>query len=727
MATLRIAVVTALACGMLASASVPVSRAGETSEATFGSQWWTQSRTDAKYQEFRELPHGGFLESFVMRQWSGRNQFALQGVNGLRRDQNTKLTLSNGVRYRLDLGYQEIPHLFSQDARWGWLQASPGVFILPDSLQSRNQTIPGTYTQRMLDYLKTAPEIGLGFNTRVSNARVQVRPAKGWQFDVRGSMRQRDGLKPYATSFGFSTALENPEPLDQRMLDVDMIADYRRAAFTMQVNGGLSSFENDISVLRVDNPKRITPVNGGDGTAQSAMDLYPDNRVVRGSVALGYELPRQSSLMGMVSLASGKQDDPFLPFTTNTALPQSNPDSLPGKNLDGKTTQITGDIRLRSRPLDKLDGTLRFHYSDYKNDSKEMNFIGQTPYEATWQRFIEHKNHLFKFTNWQLGADADYEVVNNFTLGALAEYRIRERSPREVEKDAETVFGGRARVRAPHDVMLWGNYTRGDRKMDEFLSEDYIGPKLRPSTGVYDSLALIEQPGLRRFDVADRVQDLANLSISMPVGERLDLEASYSFTKNDYKSETSADTMLGLDEEKVHGVAASATVHVNEQLDLLGSYGFGLTTTHQRSRSSAASNSYLPDSSWSAELEDKETYATAGFEWAPPKRKVTLSGRYEIARTLSSFDLDNGLHNAADLPGVLYRRQDVSVEAGWHWLERTTLVTRYDWEQFDMLDWAVNNVPVIFPITGTANAVFLGDSSRSYTAHRIALVLRHRF
>ena len=50
-----------------------------------------------------------------------------------------------------------------------------------------------------------------------------------------------------------------------------------------------------------------------------------------------------------------------------------------------------------------------------------------------------------------------------------------------------------------------------------------------------------------------------------------------------------------------------------------------------------------------------------------------------------------------------------------------------DNRELDMLDWAANGIRLLFPVTGTANAVFLGDSSRSYTANRVALAVRHRF
>ena len=52
---------------------------------------------------------------------------------------------------------------------------------------------------------------------------------------------------------------------------------------------------------------------------------------------------------------------------------------------------------------------------------------------------------------------------------------------------------------------------------------------------------------------------------------------------------------------------------------------------------------------------------------------------------------------------------------------------RYGWEEYDTDDWAVTNVPLLFPLTGAASAVFLGNSAQNYRAHRVALLLRHTF
>jgi hypothetical protein len=264
--------------------------------------------------------------------------------------------------------------------------------------------------------------------------------------------------------------------------------------------------------------------------------------------------------------------------------------------------------------------------------------------------------------------------------------------------------------------------------MDEFLAEDYIGVKARPSTGVYDSLGQVEHPNLRRYDVADRRQDLGSLGISMPVGDRIDLDAGWSLTRNDYTDEAAADSMLGLDKEEVNYVTAGATLHVSAQLDLRGEYGQGRTNTKQRSREASSSSvSMNPLTTWTADIEDKESYTSLGFTYVPAKSRWTFSGDYEMSRTMTSYDLANGANTAADVPNVLYRRQESTVEASWRWLAHTSVVGRWGWQQFDMLDWSVNDVPLVFPVTGSATAIFLGDSSHSYNANRVALVVKHRF
>lgn len=731
MATLGRLMIAALAGGLVVSAMSPEVRAAE-NEFTIGGQWFDQTLPEAKFQEFREVPRGGFLQSFMVSEWSGRNSVALWGVNGIRSDQASKLTWANGARWRVDLGYAQIPHTFSQIARWGWHESAPGVFTLPDTLQARNQSFANSYTGRMADFLKTAPGIGLGFDTKNSTARLRGRPARGWQVELRGTHRKRTGIKPYAMSFGFNTALENPEPIDQRMMDADLIADYRKDRVSVQANLGLSTFQNRVDELRVDNPKRLTDVVGGDGAAVGVLDLYPDNRVMRGSLALGYALPKRTAFNATLSVAQTKQNDAFLPFYNNSALdasfdttlPRDSIPVLPAQSLDGKARQLHGDVRLTTQPVEGLDGTVHFRYSDYDNQTLELNFRGQAPYEASWQEFTEHKSHALSNTRWQTGLDLGYAFTPQIRVGAIAEYRVRERTHREVEKDTETLLGGRLRLRPVEGLSVAGLYTRGDRQVDAFHVDDYIGLKVGSTPGLYNTPGFVEHPGLRRFDVADRVQDRATADLGYAFGERLDLSATYAFTRNDFKH----DTTLGLQEDRMHSVASAATVHVNDRLDLTGGYGLGKGRTFQRSRTSAGSVMvFTSDSNWTAKIDEEEVFVFAGVEWAPHAR-VSLGADYEFSRNVTDYDL-TGTRTvpAVDLPSTIFRNHRTMLDARWRWLENTSVIGRWAWEDYDVNDFASNAVPLIFPVTGTANAIFLGDSSQGYRAHRLALLVKHSF
>ena len=719
------AVTLTLAVVMIVTASHSSAWAAE-GDVLFGGQWWTQTAREAKYQEFRQVPLGGLLEQYRLQEWGGRTGFALWGANGLYNDQASRLTVSNGVRWRADLGYTQIPHTFSHVARWGWGQGPPGVFAVPDALQAANQTTPANFGANMSDFLKSAPIVGLDFNSHLSTARLRARPMRGWQFEARGGLRNRSGFKPYGITFGSpgTGPIENPEPIDQRTVDADLIANYQRNGLRMRASGGVSIFDNAITTLLVDNPRRNTDVSGGNGARTGALDLYPDNQQVRGSVAVTTVLPRRTALAATLGVAQTTQDDPFLGFTTNTAIvtgPVSINDSLPAKNADAKAIQLNGDVRLSTNLMEDLKGVVRFNYSDYDNQTPEVNFLGRVPYEASLQRYLELHNKAYANTQWHTGVDLDYRVTPAVKVGATYEYRDRERNHREVEKDNENVFKGRARVRPQDALEITAEYRHGDRQLDHFLIEDYIG--LTQTGNLFDTPDTLEQPTLRRFDVANRVQDRADAGVNYIFSERFEAGATYTYLKNDYK-----DSPMGLTDETEHNVAVDGTFHAHERLDLTGAYGYGFGETNQASRQSGTSQpSNNPADDWDANLKDTDVYVAAGFLWSAVPEKLSLSADYEFSRHIQEFDLSNATNTAVDVPQTLYRWHDVTVNASYRWLQNITLIGRYGWEQYDIVDFATNNVPLVFPATGTSSAIYLGDSAQSYRAHRLALLARWTF
>src|SRR5262245_49957652 len=351
--------------------------------AIVGTEWWSQSANEAKFQEFREVPQGAFAEGFLLREWNGPRGFLLSGTNAIREDQRYDVMAARGSRLRFDLGYQQIPHLFSQVARLGYEQTGPGTFLLPDSLQARNQAIPATYNQRMTDFLNSsASDARLDFRTDILSGRLRARPQQGWQFVPRASRRSRDGRKALGATFGFNNAIEMVEPIRQNMTDVDGTANWSKKGLAVRAGIGVSSFDNNVDALIWDNPRQFTDTP--TASRQGRLDLYPGNWALRGRAGMAWQIQPKTSLDAELRVSRRSQDEAFLPYTINSALPQSNPDSLPARSLNGEAVDWMEDVRLHSRVISKVTGTVRFNQHHYDNNTPQYLFTGRSVTDQSW-------------------------------------------------------------------------------------------------------------------------------------------------------------------------------------------------------------------------------------------------------------------------------------------------------------------------------------------------------
>jgi hypothetical protein len=356
---------------------------------------------------------------------------------------------------------------------------------------------------------------------------------------------------------------------------------------------------------------------------------------------------------------------------------------------------LTQDYRLIGRPMGNLQGTLRFNQYHYDNQTDEHTFGGYVAYDASWHAGAVTA-HPFGNDRMTYGLDLDYDIGSRVRFGATAERIQREHTHREVEKDAENAFAGRFRLRPIESVTVKASWRHGERELDEFNDEDY-----RDATG-----AFVEQPGLRRFDVADRRQDDARGGIAFMLGERVEISADYGFLRNDYH-----DSPLGLQEEEQQLLETEGTIHWNDRTDLSGGYGFGRTDSDLKSRQSASAVlSSSPADDWRAQLEDDSWFVFGGAEWWAIADRLAFSTRYEFGRAEGEYDLSNGTGTAQDVPKTFYRRHDLGFETRYRLLANLDVAGRDNFEQYDVTDFAAENIPLLAPLTGAVNAIYLGDS-----------------
>src|SRR5678816_1426093 len=119
-------------------------------------------------------------------------------------------------------------------------------------------------------------------------------------------------------------------------------------------------------------------------------------------------------------------------------------------------------------------------------------FTGRSVTDQNWAAGnFENRPFGNQQTVW--GVDVDWDAVKHVRFGAFSEMRLREHTFREAESDEEPRFGASVTAQ-PTDILSFRSfYEYGHRYITDFEIADY------QENGVF-----IEQPGLRRFDVANR-------------------------------------------------------------------------------------------------------------------------------------------------------------------------------------------------------------------------------
>ena len=706
-----------LACG----SAPPLARAD--GAATFGTQWWTQSAPEAKFQEFRQVPQGAFLESFLVRGGDDRWKTTFWGSNALRNDQQLGLALSRGVRWQLDAHWQEIPHNISQVARLGYTQISPGVFVLPDSLRAQNQANPGGYRNRITDYLNSAAgTTPLGFRTDVGSARVRMRASQDWKFDVTAERRDRSGDKPYGATFGFSNAVEMVEPINQQMWRGDATASYQRGRLGMRFSGGYSEFDNRVGALSWDNPTALTDTNGNP--AHGLLDLYPNNKVLRGSAGFVARLPRATTLTASVGASRITQNDPWLPFTDNTAIPQASLALLytsPERSTDARAIRLNVDSRLAGRLASKLHGALRYNQSHYDNQTPVHAFRGFVPYDNAIDPASAVADSLIRTQPFgtdqkTIGADLDYALTDHVQLEGTAEHRVHDNTLREIETDKEEFFRLRGSAEATDDVHFDASVFQGIRVMDAFDSLAYY------KADNADSVAT-ELAGLRRYDVANRHQRGASAGVDVSLSDRLDLGGSVTHLRNRYP-----ESVYGLRADETNEILGQATYRASRKVDLVGGYGVNHTSTDQESNETNTAGPPTPDAAtdWRARIHDRNDFAYANVGLTASERLHFALG-YTFSRDQANYDLANGTNTAQDLPDTYYRLQVGTFEARYKLKGGTEIGARYRYEDYAVVDFASQDIPLVGPPSGAVTALYLGDNSLPYHANVVSVVATRRF
>jgi MtrB/PioB family decaheme-associated outer membrane protein len=495
-------------------------------EVEAGGQVEGSTSDSSRFEEYRHVPQNAVLPGATLRLDNERfNYFAdLYAEDITQEDQRYYLRFGRAGRYDIEIGWDQIPHRFSNAGRTIEAQRDSGDFRIPDAIQRALQADPSG----LAGVLAAARSVGLRLREDTGLFRFRYTPTPEWEIHTRYAVERQRGRRPISTASSFAVGadvVELPEPIEYLTHSVDVGVSYGRRDWRLEVGYLGSLFENDIRRLVWDNPLRETNTVGGFSRGRLA--LPPDNQahglLARGALAL----PLRTRLSGEFSRSWLLQDDAFLPLTSNRAL--AGLPRLPGRSLGGRLDTTLVRLSLTARALAPVTVTARYRFYDLDNRSRGLFFRDYVQAD-TDQAGVARRNLPYAYTRQSAGAELRWRPWQKVATRLRYDWEQWRRDRREVTASNEHRLGPALDLTPWSWLLLRASYEHAIRS----ASSGYDARAPEASLPAGDPVANPRLTLLRKFDEAHRQRDAVDLLAQVSPRETLSLTGALAIGADDF-------------------------------------------------------------------------------------------------------------------------------------------------------------------------------------------------
>ncbi|PYT93734.1 MAG: hypothetical protein DMG36_08015 [Acidobacteria bacterium] len=506
----------------------------------------------SKFNEYRDVRNGFYVRRFDAK-WehvlnSKNNYVSLKSQRTLYRDQSYLATFGEYGKFKLQFRYDEIPHIYSDTARTLFTETAPGVWGFPAAIRSALQASTPSNLPSLL--AGTGANAGQGIVTdfdfitpsiirKAGTALFSYNPTAKWNLNLLFWRESERGTRPLGLIMNPSPSasatagygVELPEPINYFNNRLQFGTEYGNRSRAIQIAYIGSFLQNNTGVLTWDNPFRLTNETVGNPLT-GRMDLYPDNKAQYLSFAGATNVTKYMRLMGSVSPGWLRQNDAFLPYTTNTANVTcgdgtqacTSLSSLPAASLGGSKQTLAMNFTLVTTAWKSVEAKAAYRHYDYTNNTPVHTF---TPVEgdAGGPVLTPTDNTPFSFNrkNLELTGNWFFAKRSSFKLGYEAEWM--DRSQRDASHSLENSIVSALDYSPTKNWLLRLSYRHSDRKPDLYL--DDVSEEI--SGGIP-----VDSPFARRFDEAARLRDRADGLIQYNATDKLTVSAFGGTLQDNY-------------------------------------------------------------------------------------------------------------------------------------------------------------------------------------------------
>jgi len=481
---------------------------------------FTPSLKTSKYEEYRDLRDGFFVRRFRFNRddlMGSKYYVDLQSDKAIYRDQSYLATFGAWNRFKLQLRYDEIPHTYSNTARTLYTQTGNGILTIPLLTRSTLQNLAATAATTLPSTIQTQLVPSMNFVTpsierRAGTLMFAYDFTPNSDMMVSFSREHETGTRPIGLIFNSSPSAaltggygaEVPEPINYFTNVVKVMTEHAQENWGVQVGYTGSFFHNNTNTLTFDNPFRTTdcvaPTNctaATQGAATGQVDLYPDNKAHYLNFAGSFALPLRLRLLASITAGWLRQDDPFVPYTTNSIL-EAQTAALPASSLHGEKQTLAMNYKLIERLGKKFEIKAAYRQYDYNNNTPILDL---TPIQGD----ISAPNLANPEENTNFGYNRkNVEVTGNWYFGKKSsmkigyEGEIMDRSHRDVEHSTENGLVAAVDATLRKDLSFRVSYRHSSRDPEQYIDDEALA---------FGGGITNDQIFSRRFDEAMRARN----------------------------------------------------------------------------------------------------------------------------------------------------------------------------------------------------------------------------
>ncbi len=702
------------------------------------------------FETYRDLPEMVIVPQLQLMIGGKKEDFYLNfdsskvGLN----DQNYMLRFGRYGLLDVEFEWDQFPHIFSVDTARTAYARNGGTYTLSSKPAASTGAAFNTWAAA------NATDIDLKLFQGIGKFKVRYTPTPGWNFTGSYWSNNVTGKRAFGTIFGPSPGgniAEVPEPIDYQTHNIELGGEYAGNGWSLGLKYNASLFHNNISTLVWDNPNNVSgagaacvdsaiyTVSTGVGPCRGRLDLYPSNQAHNFTLSGAASLPWKSHFMGTVSYGWRTQNDPFLPYTINSAITQP---ILTRSSLDGDVRPMMVNATLVNNFFDRVNLKGYYRYYDLDNRSKKVFFpqgmiindqapAANCPALGTCPE-TNVRTFPYSYSRQNIGLDGGYDITRwlSAKLGYGWERMHRER--REVLNADEHSVGPTFDIKPLSWVLFRASYKRFWRAAPHYDAGRHV---------VVDTASTPEEvredklEALRKFDEAQRHRDKSSLFAQIRPWDQLTLHAGFEVMSDRFPS-----TDIGVKNDFNYSPSIGFVYAPLDWVNLFADYNWERfdwkMTSMQRS---AANEPFVPGSDriWNSRGRDQVNTISIGSDMNLIKDLLGFRIQYGFSLGREEIHASGatcvGCTAATNLPRATSQWHELLARFEYQVHKNVALRLGYYFNHYTEQDAGVDIMRVWMGNLDSTNAglnrsIFLGDRIKApFTAHVGFMTLKLSF